>query len=150
MLIKCNLLIPLFKGAEVCLLNMEGDQPVTFHLSTPKIVITILRNIKISDVKVTFNNEVEVSCITLKMAIRLSLLIIKNQSIALKIIIKIKSCFIGYADNIAVIIGDLVVCIWFYIINILGTKIILGFPFFWKARFSFWYPLNEEGRSVLA
>ena len=27
---------------------------------------------------------------------------------ALKIIIRIKSCFIGYADNVAVIIGDLI------------------------------------------
>jgi len=56
---------------------------------------------------------------------------------ALKIITKIKSHFIGYANNIAIIIGNLIVCIWFYIINILSIKIILSFPFFWKAKLSF-------------
>ena len=78
MLIKSNLLIPLFKGAEVCLLNIEEDQPATFHLLIPKIVITIPGNIKISDVKATFDSGAEVSCIILETAIRLSLLITKN------------------------------------------------------------------------
>lgn len=87
--------------------------------------------------KATLDNEVEVSYITLKIAIQLGLLITKSQSIALKIIIKIKSRFINYADNIAIIVENLIVCIWFYIIDIPGTKIILGFSFFRKARFSF-------------
>ena len=69
---------------------------------------------------------------------------------ALKIIIKIKSCFIGYANNIAIIIGNLVVCIWFYIINISGIKIILSFLFFRKAKLFFWYPSDEESEPVLA
>ena len=69
---------------------------------------------------------------------------------ALKIIIGIKSCFIGYADNIAVIVGDLVIRTWFYIIDILGIKIILGFPFFRKARLFFRYPLDKESKSILA
>jgi len=69
---------------------------------------------------------------------------------ALKIITKTKSRFIGYADNIAVTVGNLIICIWFYIINILNTKIILSFPFFRKARLSFQYPLDKEGGSVLA
>ena len=69
---------------------------------------------------------------------------------ALKIIIKIKSRFISYADNIAITVEDLVIRTWFYIIDILGTKIILGFPFFRKARFSFWYLLDKEGELVLA
>ena len=74
-------------------------------------MVTILGNTKISDVKATLNSEAEVSCIILEMAIRLSLSITKSQSMALKIITKTKSCFIGYADNIAVIVGDLVICI---------------------------------------
>ena len=41
-------------------------------------MITIFENIKISDVKVTFDNEVEVSYITLEIAIRLSLPITKS------------------------------------------------------------------------
>ena len=49
---------------------------------------------------------------------------------ALKIIIKIKSRFIDYVDNIAI-------RIWFYIIDILGIKIILSFLFFRKARLFF-------------
>ena len=112
-------------------------------------MVTIPENTKISDVRATFDSGVEVSYIILEMAIRLGLSITKSQSMALKIITKTKSCFIGYADNIAVIVGDLVICIWFYIINILGTKIILGFLFFWKARFSFRYPSDKEGKSVL-
>ena len=83
------------------------------------------------------NSRVKVSCITLETAIRLSLLITKSQSMALKIIIKIKSRFISYADNIAITVEDLVIRTWFYIIDILGTKIILGFPFFRKARLFF-------------
>ena len=116
---------------------MEGDQPATFHSLTPKIVVTIPGNTKINNVRATFNSGAEVNYITLETTIRLSLPITKSQSIALKIITRIKSCFIGYADNIAITIGNLVVRIWFYIINILGIKIILSFLFFRKARLSF-------------
>jgi len=136
-LIKSNSLTPLFKGVEVCLLNIERNQSITFHLLIPKIVVTIPENTKISDVRATLNSEVEVSCITLKTAIRLGLSITKSQSMALKIIIKTKSRFISYVDNITITIENLVIRIWFYIINIPSTKIILGFPFFRKARLSF-------------
>ena len=149
-LIKSNSLTPLFEGAEVCLLDMEGDQPATFHSPTPKIVVTIPGNTKISDVRATLDSGAEVSCITLETAIRLGLPITKSQSMALKTITGIKSRFIGYADNIAVTVGDLVVRTRFYIIDIPGTKIILGFPFFRKARLSFRYPSDEEGGPVLA
>ena len=63
-------------------------------------MVTIPGNIKISDVRVTLDNEAKVSCIILETAIRLGLLIIKNQSIALKTITRIKSRFISYANNI--------------------------------------------------
>ena len=59
--------------------------------------------------KATLDSGTEISCITLKTAIRLGLLITKNQSMALKIITKIKSHFIGYANNVAITIRDLVV-----------------------------------------
>jgi len=78
MLIKSNLLTSLFKGAEVCLLNMKRNQLAIFYLLILKIVITIPGNTKISDVKATLDNEAEVSCITLETAIRLGLSIIKN------------------------------------------------------------------------
>ena len=100
--------------------------------------------------KVTFNNRVEISCITLEIAIQLGLLITKIQSIALKIITKIKSCFISYADNIAITVGDLIIRIQFYIINIPGIKIILSFSFFWKAKLFFRYPSHEKDGPVLA
>ena len=87
--------------------------------------------------RITFDSEVEVSYITLETAIRLGLPITKSQSIALKTIIKTKSHFIGYADNIAIIVGDLVIRTRFYIINILSIKIILSFLFFRKARLFF-------------
>ena len=150
MLIKSNSLIPLFKDAKICLLNIEENQPVTFYLLTPKIIITILENTKISNVRATLDSEAEVSCITLETAIRLGLPITKSQSMALKTITGTKSRFIGYADNIAVTVGDLVVRTRFYIIDIPATKIILGFPFFRKARLSFRYPSDEEGGPVLA
>jgi len=60
-------------------------------------------------VRVTLNNEAEVSYITLETAIQLSLLITKSQSMALKIITKTKSCFIGYTNNITITIRDLIV-----------------------------------------
>jgi len=78
MLIKSNLLTSLFKGAEVCLLNMKRNQLATFYLPTLKIVITIPGNTKISDVRATLDNGAEVSCITLETAIRLGLSITKN------------------------------------------------------------------------
>jgi len=81
----------------------------TFHLLTPIIVITIPRNIKINNVKATLDSGAEVSCITLKTAIRLNLSITKSQSIALKTITKTKFCFINYADNIAITIKDLII-----------------------------------------
>jgi len=93
-------------------------------------VVTIPKNTKINDVRVTLNSGAEVSYIILKTAIRLSLPITKSQNMTLKIITKTKSRFISYADNIAIIIEDLIICIWFYIINIPNIKIILGFPFF--------------------
>ena len=100
--------------------------------------------------RVTLNSRTEVSCITLEMAIRLGLPITKSQSMTLKIIIETKSHFISYADNIAVTIGDLIIRTWFYIIDILGTKIILSFPFFRKAKLSFRYPSDKEGEPILA
>ena len=93
-------------------------------------MVTIPENTKISNVRITFNNGAEVSCITLETAIRLGLPITKSQSMALKTITKTKSRFISYTNNIAIIIGNLVIRIRFYIINIPDTKIILSFPFF--------------------
>ena len=78
MLIKSNLLISLFEGAEVYLLNIKRNQPATFHLLILKIMVTIFRNIKISNVKATLNNGAEVSYITLETAIRLGLPITKS------------------------------------------------------------------------
>ena len=109
MLIKSNSLIPLFKDAKICLLNIEENQPVTFYLLTPKIIITILENTKISNVRATLDSEAEVSCITLETAIRLGLPITKSQSMALKTITRTKSRFISYANNIAITIENLIV-----------------------------------------
>ena len=113
-------------------------------------MVTIPENTKISNVRVTLDNEVEISYITLETAIRLGLPITKSQSMALKIITKTKSRFISYADNIAITVRNLVVRTWFYIINIPGTKIILSFPFFRKAKLSFRYPSDKEGEPILA
>ena len=57
---------------------MEEDQSATFYLLTPKIMVTIPGNTKISDVRVTLDSGAEVSCITLETAIRLGLSITKS------------------------------------------------------------------------
>ena len=68
----------------------------------------------------------------------------------LKIITKTKSRFISYTDNVAITIGNLIVRIQFYIINIPSIKIILSFPFFQKAKFFFQYPSDKKSESILA
>ena len=78
MLIKSNLLTFLFEGIKIYLLNIKKNQPATFHLLTPKIVVTIFRNTKISNIRATFNNEAKISYIILEMAIRLGLPITKS------------------------------------------------------------------------
>ena len=93
-------------------------------------MITIPKNTKINNIRVTLDSGAEINCITLETAIQLGLLITKSQSMALKIITKTKSCFISYANNIVIIIGNLIIHTQFYIINISNTKIILSFPFF--------------------
>jgi hypothetical protein len=135
--------------ARVCLVDAPSSTG-TFHSPTPKLVVTIPGNTKVSDVRATLDSGAEVSCMTLNTAARLGLPITRSHNMALKTITGIKSKFAGYADNVAVSVGDLVVRTRFYIMDIPGTKIILGFPFFRQARVSFRYPSDEEGGIVLA
>jgi hypothetical protein len=122
----------------------------TFYSLTLKLVVTIPGNTKVSNVRATLDSGAEVSYMTLNTAARLGLPITRSHNMALKTITRIKSKFTRYANNITVSVGDLVVRTRFYIIDILGIKIILGFPFFRQVRVSFRYPSDEEGGIVLA
>jgi len=65
-------------------------------------------------------------------------------------IIGTKSRFVGFADNVAVIIGNTIVRTRFYIIESPGIKVVLGFLFIQKARVTFRYPKDEEDGPVFA
>ena len=69
---------------------------------------------------------------------------------ALRTIIGTKSRFVGFADNVAVTIGNTVVRTRFYIMESPGIKVVLGFPFIRKARVTFRYPKDEEDGPVFA
>jgi hypothetical protein len=61
--------------------------------------------------------------------VRFEILIIYNIEMALWIIIETKSRFIGFSDNIAIIIGNTVIKTRLYIIDSPGIKVVLGFLF---------------------
>jgi hypothetical protein len=69
---------------------------------------------------------------------------------ALWIIIKNKSRFVGFANNIAIIIENTIIRTWFYIINSFGIKVILRFLFIQKARVIFRYLKDKEDGLVFA
>jgi hypothetical protein len=83
-------------------------------------------------------------------AVQLEVPITKSDSMALKSITGAKSRFLGYADNVPVTVGDCIVPTRFYIMDIPGVRVILGFPFFRTARVSFRYPSDAEGGPVYA
>ena len=70
--------------------------------------------------------------------------------IALRTIIRIKSKFIGFINNVAVIIRNTVVRTRFYIIKSLKIKVVLRFLFIRKVKVIFRYFKDEEDGLVFA
>src|SRR6266536_3210476 len=100
-----------------------------YHLPTPKVIITLTGRAKLADVRATLNTGVEVSVITLDAVKRFEILVTYSSGMALQTIVRNKSRFIGFANNVLVTISNIVVRTQFYIIDCLGIKVILGFLF---------------------
>ena len=113
-----------------------------------KAVITLIRIVKLIDIRITLNNRAKVSIITLDVVIRLKILVIYNLKMALRIIISSKSRFIRFTNNVLVIIRNTIVYTRFYIIDCPRIKIILGFLFFRKVRVIFRYSSNNKNGLV--
>ena len=103
-----------------------------YYLLTPKVVITLTRRAKLTDVRVILDTRVEVSVIILDITIRFEILITYSLRMALRTIINNKSRFVSFVDNVPIIIRNSVVQTRFYIIDSSRIKIILRFPFFKK------------------
>ena len=137
--------------AEVCPIFVESYSGYSDYYSpTPKVVITLTGRAKLTDVRATLDTGAEVSVITLDAATRFEIPITYSSGMALRTIIGNKSRFVGFADNVPVTIGNSVVRTRFYIMDCPGIKIILGFPFFRKARVTFRYPRDDKDRPVFA
>jgi hypothetical protein len=121
-----------------------------YHSPTPKVIITLAGRGKLADVRATLDTGAEVSVISLDAALRFEIPITHSTGMALRTIIGNKSRFVGFADNVAVTIGNTVVRTRFYIMDCAGIKVILGFPFIRKARVTFRYPRDEEDGPVFA
>src|SRR6266536_4430484 len=98
-----------------------------YYLPTPKVIITLIVRAKLADVRATLDIGVEVSVITLDAAKRFEILVTYSLGMALQTIIRNKSRFVGFTDNVLVTIGNTVVRTRFYIIDCPGIKVILGF-----------------------
>jgi len=109
-----------------------------------KVIITIISRGKLIDVRIILDIRAEVSYISLNVVLRFEILITYSTGIALRTIIRIKSKFIGFADNVAVIIKNTIVRTRFYIIESLGIKVVLRFLFIQKAKVIFRYLKDEE------
>jgi len=119
-----------------------------YHSLILKVIITIVGRGKLIDVRVILDTGAEVSYISLDVVLRFEILITHNTGIALRTIIRIKSRFVGFADNVTVTIRNTVVKTRFYIIKSPGIKVVLGFLFIQKARVIFRYLKDEEDGPV--
>jgi hypothetical protein len=94
--------------------------------------------------RVTLDIKAEVSYISLNAVLRFEIPITYSTGIALRTIIRIKSKFVGFIDNVAVIIRNTIVRTRFYIIKSFKIKVVFRFPFIRKARIIFKYFKDEE------
>jgi hypothetical protein len=95
-------------------------------------------------VRVTLDTGAEVSYISFNVVLRFEIPITYSTGIALRTIIRIKSKFVGFINNVTVTIKNTVVRTRFYIIESLRIKVVLRFPFIRKAKVIFRYLKNEE------
>ncbi len=100
-----------------------------YHLPTLKVIIILIGRVKLADIRAILDIRVEVSVITLDTTKRFKILVIYSLGMALQTIVRNKSRFVGFANNVLVTINNTVVRTQFYIIDCLEIKVILGFLF---------------------
>ena len=134
---------------DICLVVFElFSGYVDYYLVIPKVIITLASRAKLTNIRVILNTSTKVSIIILDTILRFEILIIYSSSIVLRIIIRDRLRFIGFTDNIPVTIRNSVIWTRFYIIDYSRIKIILGFPFIYKARVILRYPSDYKDRLV--
>ena len=115
-----------------------------YHSFILKVIITITDRGKLTDIRVILNTGAEVSYISLDAVLKFEISITYSTRITLRTIIKTKSKFVGFIDNVAVTIKNTIVRTRFYIIESLRIKVVLRFPFIRKVKVIFRYFKNEE------
>jgi len=119
-----------------------------YYSPTPKVIITLTRRAKLTNVRAILNTSTKISIVTLDATLRFKILITYNLGIVLRTIVKNKSRFVRFIDNIIVTIRNIVVRTRFYIIDCPSVKVIPRFLFFRKVRVTLRYPRNKEDRPV--
>ena len=94
-----------------------------------KVIITIVGRGKLTDMRVILDTGAEVSYISLDAVLRFEISITYSTGIALRTIIRTKFKFVGFIDNVAVIIKNTVIRTRFYIIKSLKIKVVFKFLF---------------------
>ena len=94
--------------------------------------------------RVTLDTGAEVSYISFNVVLRFEIPITYSIRITLRTIIRIKSKFVGFINNVTVTIKNTIVRTRFYIIESLRIKVVLKFPFIRKVKVIFRYFKNEE------
>jgi len=100
-----------------------------YHSLILKVIIIIISRGKLTDMRATLDTGAEVSYISLDAVLKFEILITHNIRIALRTIIRTKFKFVGFIDNVAVIIKNTVIRTRFYIIKSFKIKVVLGFLF---------------------
>ena len=114
----------------------------------PKVIITLTSQAKLTNIRVILNTSTKVSIIILDTILWFKILITYSSSIVLRTIIRDKSRFIRFADNIPITIRNSVIRTQFYIIDYSRIKVILRFPFIYKARIILRYLSDYKDRLV--
>jgi hypothetical protein len=95
----------------------------------PKVIITIAERGKLTNIRAILDTRAEVSYISLNAVLRFKILITHSTRIALRTIIRTKSRFVRFIDNITITIRNTIIRTRFYIIESPRIKVVLGFPF---------------------
>ena len=125
----------LYKSNDLQIININPlviknySSYLDYYSPAPKVIITIISRGKLADIRATLNTRIEVSYISLNVVLRFKIPITHSTKIALRTIIRTKSRFIRFIDNITVIIGNTIVKTRFYIIESPRIKVVLRFPF---------------------
>ena len=113
-----------------------------------KVIITLTSRVKLTNIRVILNTSTKVSMIILDTILWFEILITYSSSIVLRIIIRDRLRFIRFADNIPITIRNSIIWTRFYIIDYSRIKVILRFPFIYKARVILRYLSNYKDRLV--